>query len=80
MRPGVASACMHSGSLHVDATPATITRADRTPVRSVMDWMLTLDASNVEWDEDAQGRLLVGVPAGHDTVFTVGPYVITLDI
>ncbi len=38
-----------------------------------------IEYGGYELDADAEGRILVGVPAGHDTVFTVGPYTITLD-
>ncbi len=39
-----------------------------------------LDRGGYEYDEAEDGSLLIGVPANHDTVFTVGRYTITLDI
>lgn len=59
--------------------PATITRTDRNPIRSVMHWMLLLDENGTEWDEAVDGTLLIGVSANYDRVFTVGPYTITID-
>lgn len=59
-------------------TPATITYNGHSGAfNKALD---ALGAEGFEWDRDANHRLLIGVPAGHDTVFTVGPYTITLDV
>lgn len=67
--------------------PATITGSDwkgeRLDVSYFHDLTMTdrlsLEREGVEVDEGNKSRILVGVPANHDSVFTVGPYTITLD-